>query len=106
MCGHDRFEMDKDTVEMLRADYVGKRIRCIEMGEDFEPIPSGSEGTVTHVDDLGTIHVKWDNGRTLGLVYDEDKYELIKEPKKCTNPLYQNCGYYFHKGCVGCPSFK
>jgi len=54
----------------------GKRIRCISMN-DPNPVPSGTEGTVVNVDDVGTIHVKWDNGGGLGLVPNEDKYELI-----------------------------
>ena len=44
---------------------------------DEYPVESGTEGTITCVDDMGTIHVKWDNGRTLGLCRDEDRYELL-----------------------------
>jgi hypothetical protein len=29
------------------------------------------------VDDLGTVHVRWDNGSTLGLVPGEDRWEEI-----------------------------
>jgi hypothetical protein len=54
----------------------GKRVRCILMNDKY-PVPSGTEGTITSVDDIGTIHVMWDNGSTLGLVPKEDKYELI-----------------------------
>jgi hypothetical protein len=77
MCDHNYFDMDKDTIEMMRNDFVGKRIRCIEMCDEYSPVPSGTMGTVTHVDDIGTVHVKWDNGSTLGLVLDEDKFEII-----------------------------
>jgi len=28
----------------------------------------GATGTVAHVDDLGTIHVRWDDGHSLGIV--------------------------------------
>lgn len=79
MCGQRDFEMDRDTIEMMRKDFVGKRIRCIEMKDDPDPIPSGSEGVVLSVDDMGTLHVKWDNGRGLGLVI-EDKFEIIENP--------------------------
>ena len=30
-----------------------------------------------HVDDAGTIHMKWDNGRTLGLVPVEDQFRKL-----------------------------
>lgn len=29
------------------------------------------------VDDIGTIHVRWDCGSSLGVVYPEDKCEII-----------------------------
>ncbi len=29
-------------------------------------------GTLNFIDDLGTFHCNWDNGRTLGLVMGED----------------------------------
>jgi Domain of unknown function (DUF4314) len=29
------------------------------------------------VDDLGTIHVKWDNGSTLGLVPGQDSFRVV-----------------------------
>jgi len=55
---------------------TGKRIKCVLMNDAY-PVPSGTEGTITGVDDIGTIHVKWDNGSSLGLCRDEDQYELL-----------------------------
>ncbi len=34
--------------------------------------------TVKHVDDVGTIHTNWQNGRTLGVTL-EDKCSIFKE---------------------------
>jgi hypothetical protein len=31
------------------------------------------------VDDAGTVHVRWDCGSGLGLVYGEDMYEKVVE---------------------------
>ena len=42
-----------------------------------DPIESGSEGTVTYVDDAGNIHIVWDNHRTLALIHGVDKYQII-----------------------------
>lgn len=39
----------------------GTRIELISMEDPFHPVPSGTKGTVTFVDDMGTIHMKWDN---------------------------------------------
>ena len=43
----------------------GTRIELLSMN-DSQAVPPGTRGTVDHVDDLGTIHMNWDNGRTLG----------------------------------------
>lgn len=67
--------MNKD-IEELRAKYVGKRIKCIYMN-DPNPIPKNTIGTVKSVDDIGTLHVKWDNGRTLGIIAGEDIFILV-----------------------------
>jgi len=61
----------------LSKELKGKRIRCIEMKNDPDPIESGSEGTVTYVDDAGNIHIVWDNHRTLALIHGVDKYQII-----------------------------
>lgn len=38
------------------------------MRDDPAPIEVGDVGTVELVDDGGTAHVRWDSGRTLGLL--------------------------------------
>ena len=45
--------------------------------EDNFAVPPNTKGTITNVDDLNTIHVKWDNGSTLGLLPDLDKYVIL-----------------------------
>lgn len=40
---------------------------------------SGCKGTVTGVDAAGTIHVRWDIGSSLGVVYGEDACKRIDE---------------------------
>ena len=41
----------------------GTRIELIHMGEDDpNPIPDGTRGTVTAVDDIGTVFCHFDNG--------------------------------------------
>ena len=55
----------------------GTRIELIAMDDPYAPIPSGTRGTVVHVDDASTIHMKWDNGRTLGVVPGEDSFRKL-----------------------------
>lgn len=69
---------------MLVNDYVlhpkvlmGKRVKLTEpMLNDPHPIEVGSEGEVYNVG-FDVISVKWDNGRTLGLVIGEDIFEVL-----------------------------
>ena len=56
--------------------YVGKRVRLIYSSDPFTKLSKGDEGIVTSIDDLGTIHVKWDSGSSLGLVA-EDNWEFV-----------------------------
>lgn len=45
-------------------------------------MPQGLEGTVQFVDDIGQIHVKWKNGRTLALNTEEDQFRIKERPLK------------------------
>ena len=47
------------------------------MDDPYRDIPVGTGGTVESVDDTGTIHVAWDTGNHLGIVYGEDSCEKI-----------------------------
>ena len=74
------FMKDKE-VELIRARYpVGSRIVLDQMGDDPRPVPSGMKGTVVSVDDIGTVHCNFDNGRRLGLIPGEDSFHKI-QPK-------------------------
>lgn len=55
----------------------GSRIRLICMEDPFAPVDAGTKGTVRLVDDMGTIHVDWDNGRRLGVIPGIDSFEVI-----------------------------
>lgn len=62
----------RETVERIRAQYpVGCRVELIKM-DDIQAPPIGTKGTVTGVDDIGSIMISWDNGSTLHIVYGED----------------------------------
>ena len=73
--------MDKNNkIEQLRNMYPeGTKIKLNYMNDNYNPVPSGTLGIVEHVDDAGQIHVKWENGSSLALIYDEDDFEIINE---------------------------
>ena len=50
----------------------GTRVRLISMDDPQSP-PAGTEGEVIMTDDIGTVHVAWDTGSTLGAVYGVDE---------------------------------
>lgn len=64
-------------VNKIRESFPkGTRVKLIKM-LDFQAPPKGTKGTVHHVDDMGQIHVEWDNGSTLALILGEDLFEVI-----------------------------
>lgn len=54
------------------------RLKLISM-DDIQAPPSGTFGTVLGVDDIGMILVKWDNGSTLSLISEEDKFKIVRQ---------------------------
>ena len=72
--------LDEEIVNDIKERYPeGTRIVLDYMGEDPHPIEPGTRGTVRHVDDIGTVHVDFNNGRRLGLVPGEDSFHKLKE---------------------------
>lgn len=72
--------VDEKMVERIKEKYPeGTRIVLDKMGDDPRPIPPGTKGTVVHVDDIGTVHCNFDNGRRLGLVPGEDSFHKYVE---------------------------
>ena len=73
------FYVDKELVKQLKARYPsGTRIVLDYMGNDPRPIEPGTKGTVRVVDDMGTVHCDFDNGRRLGLIPGEDSFHILK----------------------------
>lgn len=96
---------DDAALKRLEERYpVGTRIRLISMS-DPRPIPSGTCGVVEYIDDAGQIHMKWDNGRGLALVPDEDQFEKVEEPPlgvklKQENPRVFDALYLVYKDYI------
>lgn len=69
--------IERDELKRLREKFIeGIRVALTKM--EGETIPIGTKGTVRYVDDIGTIHVNWDNGSTLGVAYGVDKVIVIE----------------------------
>ena len=69
----------KEIVKRVKEDFPeGTRVRLVQMDDPFNTtLKSGDEGTVRFVDDTATIHVNWDCGSGLGIVYGVDAVTKI-----------------------------
>lgn len=68
------FDISREKLAALREKYPqGCRVELIKMDDPYREMPSGMHGTVTGVDDIGTVHVRWDNSCHLGAAYGEDR---------------------------------
>ena len=71
--------MNRQMVEWYKNSYPkGTRVEVISM-DDPRPIPGGTKGTVDIVDDMGTVHCTFDNGRRLGLIPNVDIFKKVWE---------------------------
>ena len=58
---------------MLREKYpTGTRVELVHMDDPYTKLTTGDKGTVRFVEDIGTIHISWDCGSSLGAVYGVD----------------------------------
>lgn len=74
----NRFEAERCFVQCMKDNYPpGTRIMLVSMGDDPHPIESNTRGTVKAVDDIGTLHCVFDNGRSLGVVPGKDSFRKL-----------------------------
>lgn len=61
----------QDEIRSLKERYPkGLRVRFDGFGvpDPWSTLTPGTEGTVSMVDGMGTVHVDWDSGHRLGLI--------------------------------------
>ncbi|MCR5480090.1 MAG: DUF4314 domain-containing protein [Ruminococcus sp.] len=70
----------KKEIKSIRETFPrGTVIKLLRMGgEEKFPVPPGTKGIVTFVDDAGTVHMKWDSGGSLGLILGVDDFVILK----------------------------
>ena len=75
------FGVSESTVKRLKEQYpVGCRVELVHMNDPFNTkLVPGCKGTVKGVDDIGTIHVRWDCGSSLGVAYGEDSCRKVAD---------------------------
>ena len=61
-----------EQLKRLRETYpTGTRVELVQM-DDAQAPPIGTKGTVTGVDDTGSLLVNWDNGSGLNVIWGVD----------------------------------
>lgn len=72
---------EEHMIRKIKSDYPkGTCIELIYMDDPYAKLPPRTPGVVEIVDDIGTIHVNWDNGSTLGLVPGIDRFRKVMKP--------------------------
>ena len=56
----------------------GDRIELEHTSDEFTDLKPGDQGTVTMIDAMDTVHMRWDNGSTLGMIPGEDRFKVIE----------------------------
>ena len=51
------------------------------MRNEKYPILPGTVGVVTHIDDAGSIHMRWENGSSLSLIPEVDSFKAVVAEK-------------------------
>ena len=71
--------ISQEELALIRNEYpIGARVELIKMNDPYNTtLVPGSKGTVARVDDIGTIHIDWDCGSSLGVVYSEDICHIL-----------------------------
>lgn len=74
------FRPTRAEVTAVKEHYpVGCRVELVYMNDEFNhKLTEGCRGTVRVVDDMGTIHVNWDCGSRLGVVFGEDYCKRVE----------------------------
>ena len=70
----------RETIACLRERFPkGTRVELVSMDDPYSRLKPGDCGTVEFVDDIGTIHISWDCGSGLGIVYGGDRIRIISQ---------------------------
>lgn len=69
----------KEQLEGLRSRYpAGCRVELVQM-DDVQAPPIGTKGTVTGIDNTGSLLVDWDNGSGLNVIYGIDLVRKVAD---------------------------
>lgn len=71
--------LQQQAKQYKQAYPAGTRILLLQMNDPYAPVTPGMRGTVQTVDDIGQIHVQWDDGRSLAVIPQEDRFRCLTQ---------------------------
>lgn len=84
------FGIPEEILQKIKREFPsGCKVQLVSMNDPYTRIDPGTQGAVIDVDDIGTIHVLWDSGSTLGVVYGEDSCRKIGGNTTDVRAVYQ-----------------
>jgi len=64
-----KYVLDNNKIMELKNKYKpGDRVKLLNMESEYYLVPEGTLGTVDMVDDIGSVHVKWDDGSEVAVL--------------------------------------
>ena len=73
-------QIHPEMLKALRSYYPpGTRVELVRMEDPYTKLKPGDRGSVSIVDDTGTVFVDWDLGSRLGVVFGEDEIRKLEE---------------------------
>ena len=73
-------QIKPEMLQALKSQYPpGTRVELVRMEDPYTRLKPGDQGSVSFIDDTGTIFVNWDSGSRLGVVFGEDEIRKIQE---------------------------
>lgn len=73
-------QIQPEMLQALKSQYPsGTRVELVRMEDPYTRLKPGDQGSVSFIDDTGTIFVNWDSGSRLGVVFGEDEIRKIQE---------------------------
>lgn len=86
---------------------VGDRVVLVRIADSVTLLKPGARGTVTRIDSLGTVDVRWDDGHDLGLIPGVDEWSVLAPvaPKDVVCPTCHSAvGIPCYDGAAAKPS--
>lgn len=70
---------------MKEAFPEGAEVELVFMDDIYRTMPAGLKGKVVCIDGIGTIHVAWENGSSLGAVWNADVVKNVVSGVRSTS---------------------